>query len=219
MKVLISSKVSSSRALRSAPCASRPAFTIIEMLTVVMIMAAFMAVAGFGLHNSWRSQQIAASASMLEQEFALAKTLAIKRNQPVELRLYKTKDEYQTNAEGQYRAFHIVSISPTGVGFGGLLTEVRRFESTVVMVPFEKFSSVIALEQTLEAGQQGATDSDYKYIGIEIRPDGSTSLDPDPEKPWTITLVPDVFAEDQTTLPKDFRTLVINPDTVEVTIH
>jgi uncharacterized protein (TIGR02596 family) len=207
------------RGFANAPGVSRSGFTMIEMFTVIMIMVAFMAVAGFGLHNSWRSQQIAASASMLEQEFALAKTLAIKRNQPVELRLYKTTDEYQTSDKGQYRAFHIVSISPTGVGFGGLLTEVRRFESSVVMSPLEKFSSVMALERSLDAGQQGASKNDYSYVGIEIRPDGTTSLDPDPEKPWTITLIPDVFAEDQTHLPKDFRTLVINPDTVEVTVH
>lgn len=183
---------------------------------VASIMVAFMAAAGFGLQSTWRSQQVAASAAMLAQEFALAKTLAIKRNQPVEVRIYRTTDEFQTSGKPQYRAFQILSLSGAGVGAAGQVTEIRRFESTIIMSRFEKFSSVVALD---DSGASGGSSEGYSSIAIEFRPDGTTSLDPDPQKPWTITLIPDSYAEEQNRLPKDFRTLVINPDTGAVTIH
>ena len=199
------------------PAGRARGFTIIEMLMVVSIMVAFMAAAGFGVQSTWRSQQVAASAAMLAQEFALARTLAIKRNQPVQVAIYRTKDEFTTTGKPQYRAFQILALSSGGVGYGGVLTEMRRFESTIVMSGFERFSSVVVLDTT--SGGGGGSSGSYSAVVIEFRPDGTMALDPDPQKPWTITLIPDSYAEEPDKLPKDFRSLVLNPESGSVTVH
>ena len=94
---------------------------------------------------------------------------------------------------------------------------MRRFESTIVMSGFERFSSVVVLDTT--SGGGGGSSGSYSAVVIEFRPDGTMALDPDPQKPWTITLIPDSYAEEPDKLPKDFRSLVLNPESGSVTVH
>ena len=191
-----------------------PGFSLVEMLVVMAVAAILLGAAGNGLKSTWRSQQIFASAGNLMQAFSLAKSTAIRFNRPVQVRIYKFQDGDITSADPQFRAFQVTGVSPTASGDQfNQISELQKFESTIVMSRFPEFSSIVSSETVLPSGDN------YSYVAVEFRPDGSTNLEPNPAKPWTITLLSDWGADDKTKLPKDARTLVISPDTGAVSLY
>lgn len=209
------SPVFRSSSFRPSPWPSRPSgFSLVEILVVMAVAAMIISVAGFGLKNSWRSQQVAASAASLVQGFSLARTTAMRENRPVQVRIYKFQDGDLATAEPHYRAWQLIGLNPGLTGDAlNIITELQRFEGTTVMSPHKQFSSLIV-------GQTGLpTDETYQYVAVEFRPNGSTQLEVDPDQPWTITLLNEVDATSNTELPKDARTLVITPETGMTSIY
>jgi uncharacterized protein (TIGR02596 family) len=204
--------------LSHQPKQLRAGFSLVEMLVVVTILTVLLTTTG-GWSKSWRSQQMLAAATRLSQDLQLARTLAIKRAQPVELRFYSNLDPMLTTPEAQYKTWQIVGydarerrIAPLG--------EVQHFESTIIMSRFSEFSTITLNERPLDpTGDPMPTLLPTRISSIEFRPDGSTSLDPDPARHWTITLITDGFANDSRNLPPDFRTLIITPENGAITVY
>lgn len=188
-------------------------FSLVEMLLVMGVVAILLAAAGTGLKTTWRSQQIYASASNLMQAFSLAQSTAIRHNRPVQVRIYKFQDGDITSPDPQFRAFQVTGVNAAASGDQFYqISELQKFESTIVMSKFPEYSSIVSSEAVLPSGDS------YSYVAVEFRPDGSTNLETNPAQPWTITLLSDWGSDDKTKLPKDARTLVISPDTGAVSL-
>ena len=190
-----------------------PGFSLVEMLLVAAVITILLGLAGSGMKTTWRSQQIFASASNLMQAFSLAQSTAIRQNRPVQVRIYKFQDGDITSKDPQFRAFQIVGVNPAATGDQFYqVSELQKFESTIVMSKFPEYSSIVASETVLPSGDS------YSYVAVEFRPDGSTNLETNPAQPWTITLLTDWGSDDKSKLPKDARTLVISADTGAVSL-
>lgn len=193
-------------------------FSIVEMLVAAAVMVVLIS-AGIGMSKSWRSQQVLAAATRLAQDLQLARSLAIKRGQPVELRFYSNQDPDLTTTTPQYKTWQIVGYDAREQRITRL-GELQRFESTVIMSRFPTLSSVVENERPLDFMRDPIpTFLQTRLCAVEFRPDGSTSLDPDPARAWTITLLTDGFADATHNLPPDFRTLVITPENGAVTVY
>lgn len=189
-----------------------------EVLVTTVILGILIAVAS-SMAGSWRSQQILASATRLTQDIQLARSLAIKRGQPVELRFYSNRDLSLTTPDAQYKTWQIVGYDSREERLIKL-GELQRFESTVILSRFPILSSVITNERPLDPTRDPIPSAfQTRMSAIEFRPDGSTTLDPDPNLVWTMTLLTDGFADETNNLPPDFRTLIISPDSGSTTLY
>ncbi len=197
----------------------RPAgISIMEVLVTAAVITVLLAVAG-GWTKSWRSQQVLAAATRLAQDLQLARSLAIKRGQPVELRFYRNQDPDLTTNSPQYKTWQIVGYDSRQERIIRL-GELQRFESTVIMSRFPTLSSIAENERPLDLTRDPIPSLlQTRMCSVEFRPDGSTSLDPDPSRAWTVTLLTDGFADDTHNLPPDFRTLVISPENGGITVY
>lgn len=191
------------------------AFTLVETMVVMALVTILLGLAANGMKTTWRSQQIAASAAGLMQAFSLAQSTAIRNNAPIQVRIYKFQDGDLTTTDPQFRAWQITGVNAAAQGDQFYqISELQRFESTIVMSKFPEYSSVVSGETVLMPG-----DDKYSYVAIEFRPDGSTNLETNPDQPWTITLLSDWGSDDKSKLPKDARTLIISPDTGAVSLY
>ncbi len=189
-----------------------------EVLITAAVITVLLAASG-GWAKSWRSQQVLAAATRLAQDFQLARTLAIKRNQPVELRLYSNQDPNLTTTSPQYKTWQIVGYDTREERLVRL-SELQRFDSTVIMSRFPTLSSIALNERPLDIQADPLpTLLQTRMSSVEFRPDGSTSLDPAPDRPWSVTILTDGFADETHNLPPDFRTLIITPENGAITVY
>jgi uncharacterized protein (TIGR02596 family) len=188
------------------------------MLVVAAMLTVLLAATG-GWSKSWRSQQMLAAATRLSQDLQLARTLAIKRAQPVELRFYSNLDALLTTQTPQYKTWQICGYDARERRIASL-SEVQRFESTLIMSRFAEYSSITLNERPLDPNiDPMPTLLPTRMCSVEFRPDGSTSLDPDPTLSWTITLITDGVADERNNLPPDFKTLVITAENGAITVY
>jgi len=206
------------RPTRPSSPRSTHGFSVMEVLVTATILSILLAVAS-SMAGSWRSQQVLAAATRLSQDLQLARSLAIKRGQPVELRFYSNQDPSLTTPNAQYKTWQIVGYDAREERLIKL-SELQRFESTVILSRFPILSSVINNERPLDPTRDPyPTALQTRMSAIEFRPDGSTTLDPDPSLTWTMTLLTDGFADETNNLPPDFRTLIISPDNGSTTVY
>ena len=197
---------------------ARDGFSLLEMFVTITILVVLLAIAT-SMSNSWRSQQVLAAATRLAQDLQLARSLAMKRGHPVELRLYSNQDYSLTTPTPQYKTWQIVGYDSREERITKL-GELQRFDSTVIMSRFATLSSVTTNERPLDLTRDPAPSFLPTRVSIiEFRPDGSTSQDPDPGQVWTITLLTDGFADETHNLPPDFRTLVITAENGNVIVY
>jgi uncharacterized protein (TIGR02596 family) len=193
-------------------------FSIMEVLITAAVLSVLLAVAS-SMAGSWRSQQILAAATRLNQDIQLARSLAIKRGQPVEIRFYSNQDFSLTTPDPQYKTWQIVGYDSREERLIRL-SELQRFDSTVILSRFPTLSSVFVNERPLDpASDPFPSLLQTRMSSIEFRPDGTTTLDPDPSLVWTLTLLTDGFADDTHNLPPDFRTLIISADNGSVSVY
>lgn len=210
--------------MTTRPCSYRSGrhvpkgFSIMEVLITAAVLTVLLAVAS-SMAGSWRSQQILAAATRLNQDIQLARALAIKRGQPVEIRFYSNRDFSLTTPDAQYKTWQIVGYDSREERLIRL-SELQRFDSTVILSRFPTLSSVFVNERPLDPARDPSPSLlPTRMSSIEFRPDGTTTLDPDPALVWTLTLLTDGFADDTHNLPPDFRTLIISADNGSVSVY
>jgi uncharacterized protein (TIGR02596 family) len=195
------------------------AHSLVEILVVVAAIALIMSIAGNGLSNSWRSQQIAGSAAAVAQACKMAQAYAIKQNVPVQLRIYKVRAGEVVEADPHFRAYHLVGVSAQpGEDRYFQITELQQMEGTTVVSSQQQYSTLVASENPLGDNPGGGSGESFSYLFVEFRPNGSTNLEVQEGKPWTLTFVND-YDGNNARLPKDARTLVIGAETGTVKVY
>lgn len=172
---------------------ARRAFSLIEMLVVIAIIAMIMASATPALMRTMQATRLATTGDSIMGAIAEAKQLAYAQNVPVELRFFKHPDQDFSGSTVQlfrsFQMFKIVTLSQ-GVGAGAQLSE-----SVVPVGTLYKLSDGIIIAAGLDLspllnGAGGASLDDVKpnaggggpgysgvpnakYNAIRFMPDGS----------------------------------------------
>ncbi|MCB1209768.1 MAG: Verru_Chthon cassette protein D [Verrucomicrobiales bacterium] len=195
-------------------------FSLVEMLTVVTVLAIMLA-ATTQISRSWTGQEIAASATRIAQDFSYAQSLAMKRGQPVEVRFYKHYDQSIASDEPHYHSYQLVGYDSRQQRII-TLGEMQRLEGSIVVIPSTRYSTVMLTERSFDFTKDplpGIVTSGMKVASVEFRPSGATSLDPDPNHQWTLSLAAEKDSRPSGKLPPTARTLLITPETGAVTVY
>lgn len=182
----------------------RRAFTLVEVLAVVTVIAVLLSVTTSSLHNVMLARRLSSSSSQLTADLAWCRLLAAKENRPVWLEFVRTPDEKATDG-GQYRAWDVVSINRS-TGAREVLVERASCGQGIMLHPDAGYSTLLANNINATAGVLGQ---------IAFLPSGGTNLRP-PSAPedtrWCVTLVieSEYLKNPSSQLPRNHRTLVIN---------
>lgn len=205
---------------RSSP-SPRYGVTLLESLTVIMILSIILAFAAPTMLDIIRATRMSTAGEFMTGKLAEAQGLALAFSSDVELRFYKSSAS-QTGASvsGQFvQLYQWVESDPDADA--AITTEVAKLEKIgnrepipegVAISEHPDFSSLWNLRSETEESVEGTRE----YVAIRFRPDGSTDL---PENvSWHLTLVehPTPILN---SLPPNFYTVQIDPVTAKLDIY
>jgi len=182
------------------------AFTLIEILVVIAIMAVLLSIVAPILNSTMDAGLVTQAATIVANEFTIGHLKAIAENRPITLRFIRKDaassfDRMQlivTDAQGNTSAVDRVTPLPQGTAIAKSATLSTFLDTSVV-------------------SENNATNADppvpgfgkaYRYIQFSFRPRGS--LDLDITKQWFATVV---FLRDDkpSGVPANFVTLQLDP--------
>lgn len=215
MEVLIS---------RPATLSSR-AFTLVEMLVVMAIIAILTALVTPSLTSVLKANSLTQGSQDLIGQLALARQEALTKNHPVEVRFYQYADPNLSGeiagdpSTGKFRALQAFSISDTG--FAAPIDKVEHFPTTFMFDSGPTLSSLISLAAAgstsgpvLTKGPQTfgipVADKNFNMVAFRFNPDGSTNLGPTPNGGWFITSHLIQYGDRLAKAPPNFATLQID---------
>ena len=197
------------------------AFTLVELLVVMAIVAMLLALVGNTFRSSMKTQTLSAMATRLGNDLSYAAQWAAKENRPIEVRFYQFEDKLNPGTT-TIKGYQLLSTDPA-TGKKVPIHEISKLEGAVIISSNPLFTTIsntgnggikpysATLDPDLGLG-------DYKYFGFSIRPDGSTTLGKNAT--WSVTMVNDPPKGTTSSLPAtDYRSVVINPFTTAVKIY
>lgn len=184
---------------------SRNAFSLVELLIVILIIGIVAGFAVPAVQGMLRGSQLNQAAALLTDQMALARQTAISKNRMVEVRFYRFADneipgeKAEDPATGHFRAFQSFEVSEAG-GFVAL-SKIIRFPDTIIMnpgvpgggalstilgedrvIPAQDPPSMIVtkseLDPRFDPELPRGVGRNYEYVPMRFMPDGSTNLPP-----------------------------------------
>jgi uncharacterized protein (TIGR02596 family) len=161
------------------------AFTLVEMITVVGIIALLVALATPALVDVIRATRLSSSGDSLSNRLSLAQQSAVARSNEVEMRFYKYIDSSNPDASAEplFYAYQVVDV-PNGAN-PRALSEVYYLDSGIVLSSLTKFSPMLQTtsDQTPDSTGKylfkpatGLPPGSVKYAALRFYPDGSCRL-------------------------------------------
>lgn len=195
------------------------AFTLVELLVVIAVMALLMAMAGLTVPASMATQQLGGMARQLAADLDHAVLLAQKESVPVEVRFYRYPEKEGLGGE-EYRAYQIAKI--TGWASDGkpklqFTTEAQKLTGGVIMMGDPQYSTLLSKTPVKSGPDDADLGMAYEYVSYLIRPDGRTNLPRDAKT--VFTLVREMPEGSPTDLPADYRSIVLDPVTGSVVLY
>lgn len=196
------------------PAARSRAFSLIEILAVVVIILVLMALLVPATSSLVRAMNMSRAASLLTDEMNYARQTALTRNRDVEVRFYKM-DSKIADGEKRYLAFR--SFLVNGTNAAQPLGRVKHLPENVVLAEDAKYSTL------LDPGRSGLTQghetipglsSPAEYVSFLFRANGGTSLRPvnPPEGNWFLTIhLENAPTNPVTGIPDNYFTAQIDP--------
>lgn len=196
------------------------AFSLVELMAVVAIIALLMALAVPSLGNLIRATEITQGADQLQAAFSQARQIAIARNRTVELRIYRYRDPSQPSdpETGRFRAVQSFVMESTPE------STIRQPVSRILRLPRSVYLSCsknLELSSLLNPARVPQTSGaelkhpispvelNYMAARIQFFPDGSSNLDVRAKA--FLTIVPATTADDTGSPPANFATLLVQP--------
>ncbi len=160
------------------------AFTMVEMLSVVGIIALLVALVTPTLVDVLRSTRLNSSGDSLQNRLSLAQQSAVSKSNEVEMRFYKYVDpDSERPAEALFYAYQVIE-TPNG-GSPRAISEVYYLDSGIVLSSDKKFSpllQVVAAQQP-DANKKfifepptGVGGAAVTYAALRFYSDGSCRL-------------------------------------------
>jgi uncharacterized protein (TIGR02596 family) len=174
----------------------RRAFTLVELLAVMAVIAIVIAFAVPAATQIMKGSQLTQGSQQFADQIGYARSLAISKNRPIEVRFYRFSDpetpgeDVTQPKQGKWRAFQLFeqlengAILPVG--------PMHRLPRMVIM-DGDKYSTLIsekfkgqpedastdktAPELPVEVGER-KVGRQYEYVHFKFLPDGSTDLPP-----------------------------------------
>jgi uncharacterized protein (TIGR02596 family) len=195
------------------------AFTLVEMLVTLAIMALLVAIAAPAFMGTMRSYQLTSGGELVINQLNLARQAALSSSHLVQVRFYRLPDYEQapTSAPAVYRAMQCFTEGDPGSTGTPALTAVTRpifFPAPVIIstVSSPNVSSLLSPSPTAAASSDlvlPVYGSNYAYSAFHFRPDGSTDLAVG-SSVVTLVLENDKAAA-ASGLPNNYQTLQIDP--------
>ncbi len=198
------------------------AFTLIEMLVVIVIIAILLSTGSLAFQGSLESQHLSGSAIRLANDLSAAALQAVKENRTLEVHFITAKGEF-TKDKSLIRGYQVFAIDPTTgriptsatTGLPIPLQELQTLDKGIIISSDPTLSTVIK-HRTLTG----------TFSGYAMKPDGSTDLGKDSndlakDSPWCLTLITErsLAKYNGSTLPPDYRTVIINARTGVVRLY
>lgn len=182
------------------------AFSLLELLVVVAIMAILstLAVSAFGSIS--RSMALTRGGDLLAGEIERARQMAISKNTSAEVRFLRLDGD--PSAWGAVQIWLVDPITGVSASAGGR----SKLPDAVVISSNTTWSSVLGSASRLVGTMPDGTD----FTGFRVRANGATDL-PDVAQP-TVTLIP-LNKKDATALSVNFMTLQIDALTGRIQRH
>ena len=173
-----------------APSFFPRAFSLVELLVVISIIAIIAGFAVPAVTTMIRGSQLSQGSQMVTDQLSLARSTALGRNRSVEIRFYKFSDpenpgeDPKNPAAGNFRALQVFEVLDNGALVPA--APIQRLPSNVIMNEGRLSTILDKAERTLvttpTSSDPEMPDTDigrkYHYTALRYLPDGSTDLPP-----------------------------------------
>jgi uncharacterized protein (TIGR02596 family) len=190
---------------------TRRAFSLIEVLVVVTILAIVATFTMPSVNSVLRGTALSSAEDELAAELGLARQHAVASNREVEIRFYYYSDPSAPGTpQARFQAYQIFSYDETGQATPA--GRLKKLSPRVILASNESLSTLLGPAQKKSwAGETKPSlpgiGTSYEAHAFRFRPDGGTSLTPFPAVPWYVTLHDATAGDGLTTPPPNFASL------------
>ena len=187
------------------------AFSLVEMMVVILIISIIAAFAVPVVTGINRSSQLARGTQILADQLTLARQTAISRNRQVEVRFYQFADPETPGSRTSFRALQTLEVINARA-----VSPLDRVQTLPTSVIFDSAATLSSLfDSAKKPAVRGAdplprVGTNYQYVSLRFRPDGSTDLLPT-QGPWFVTVHEEIHGDGLAKPPANFVTVEIDP--------
>lgn len=204
------------------PFPARPAgpptgFSLIETLTVIAIITILAVLAAPAVSSIIGGLGISSAADAVIGQLKQARQSAITHNRNVELRFYSYNPDLLSDP--RYCAMQSFIADNDSAGSWTALNRLQKLPSKLAFDSGTTLSPLIG-NQTVKNGAESGVSipgakTDYQYVAITFRPDGSATIVPPPSgSKGTFFTIKDIRLPDPaSTLPKNYAIVQLFPAT------
>ncbi|RBP46254.1 uncharacterized protein (TIGR02596 family) [Roseimicrobium gellanilyticum] len=187
------------------------AFTLVEILVVITLVGMLITMAALTVPGALASQRLSAAARQLSADLNHATLMARKENRPVEVRFY-LMDPLMPPGEVACRGYQVAVVTgwdAEGRPTTSLDAEMQRLPDDVLLMPSPTYNTLHG--KAIHDNDNSNAGGGAPYVSYFINGDGTTTLPS--QAPAVLTLVRETSGRIPASLPSDYRSVVIDPQT------
>ena len=213
-------------ALPSATTWRQRAFTLIELMVVILVIGVVMSLTVPAVLSALKGNKLTIAADLLRAQLTYAQLQAQKENAPIQVRFFQYKDPTLPGSEDKFRAYQFFRRSAfdhndqystsvnKSVEVMEPVTPLRKLPPPIVFADSERISTLLGLQKVRgEVPYKRNRTLNAQFVAFDFQPSGLTNLGG--SKQWYVTLV-DEKKERGAGIPDNFATVQIDPFTGSV---